>query len=88
MALLNTHTTVKKFIKHGFSEDQAEVIVEAINDHNTQLVTKNDLNIAIARLESKIDTNTVDINWIKSISIGTFLMLLGSIVTIMIKQLL
>ena len=88
MALLNTHTTVKNFIKHGFSEEQAEVIVEAINDQNTQLVTKNDLNIAIARLESKIDTNTVDINWIKSISIGTFLMLLGSIVTIMIKQLL
>ena len=88
MALLDTHLIVKNFIKHGFSEDQAEVIVGAINDQNTQLVTKNDLNIAIARLESKIDTNTVDINWIKSISIGTFLMLLGSIVTIMIKQLL
>ena len=86
MALLNTHNTVKKFIKHGFSEDQAEVIVEAINDQNTQLVTKSDLNIAIARLESKIDTNTADINWIKSISIGTFLMLLGSIVTIIVKQ--
>ncbi len=44
MALLNTHITIKEFIKYGFSEDQDEVIVRAINDQNTQLVTKNDLN--------------------------------------------
>ncbi len=44
MSLLNTHITIKEFIKHGFSEDQDEVIVRAINDLNTQLVTKNDLN--------------------------------------------
>ena len=55
MALLNTHTTVKNFIKHGFSEEQAEVIVEAINDQNTQLVTKNTLEVAVSRLENKIN---------------------------------
>jgi hypothetical protein len=44
MTLLNTHTTIKEFIKYGFSEDQAEVIVHAINDQNTQLVIRNDLN--------------------------------------------
>ena len=57
MALLNTHTTVKKFIKHGFSEEQAEVIVEAINDQNTQLVTKNDLNIAILELKNDLKSD-------------------------------
>lgn len=57
MALLNTHTTVKNFIKHGFSEEQAEVIVEAINDQNTQLVTKNDLNIAILELKTELKSD-------------------------------
>ena len=50
MALLNTHTTIKEFIKYGFSEDQDEVIVNAINDQNTELVTKNDLKFSISDL--------------------------------------
>jgi hypothetical protein len=68
MALLNTHTTVKKFIKHGFSEDQAEVIVEAINDQNTQLVTKNDLKLSITELKSEISKleNKMDIKCAKN----------------------
>jgi len=33
MALINTHTTIKKLIKDGFSEQQAESLVEAINDN-------------------------------------------------------
>ena len=57
MALLNTHTTVKNFIKHGFSEEQAEVIVEAINDQNTQLVTKNDLKVSILELRTELKTD-------------------------------
>ena len=73
MALLNTHTTVKKFIKHGFSEGQAEVIVEAINDQNTQLVTKNDLKLSITELKSEISKleNKMDINmkWIMAIGV-------------------
>jgi len=80
MALLNTHTTVKKFIKHGFSEDQAEVIVEAINDQNTQLVTKNDLKLSITELKSEISKleNKMDINmkWIMAIGIIIIGMLL------------
>ena len=53
--MLNTYTTVKKFIKHGFSEEQFKVIVEAINYQNTQLVTKNTLEVAVSRLENKIN---------------------------------
>jgi hypothetical protein len=54
MALLNTHATVKKFMQHGFSEEQAEVVVEAINDQSNHLVTKQDLAIAISELKSDI----------------------------------
>jgi hypothetical protein len=57
MALLNTHTTIKEFIKYGFSEDQAEVIVNAINDQNTQLVTKNDLKFSISELKSELKSD-------------------------------
>ena len=56
MALTNTHATVKKFIQHGFTEEQAEVVVEAINDQNNQLTTKNDLTHLEIRLESKIES--------------------------------
>jgi hypothetical protein len=57
MALLNTHTTIKEFIKYGFSEDQAEVIVNAINDQNTELVTKNDLKFSISELKSNLTSD-------------------------------
>ena len=77
MALLNTHTTIKEFIKYGFSEDQAEVIVNAINDQNTQLVTKNDLKFSISELKSELKSdiskleNKMDINmkWILAIGV-------------------
>jgi hypothetical protein len=46
MALINTHATVKKFIQHGFTEQQAEVIVETINNQNNELVTKQDLDVS------------------------------------------
>ena len=55
MALLDTHLIVKNFIKHGFSEEQAEAIVEVINDRNTELVTKNTLEVGVSRLENKIN---------------------------------
>ena len=40
-----------------FSEDQAEVIINAINDQNTQLVTKNDLKFSISELKSEIKSD-------------------------------
>ena len=54
MALLNTHATVKKFMQHGFSEEQAEVVVEAINDQSNHLVTKQDLKLTASELKSEL----------------------------------
>ena len=78
MALLNTHATVKKFMQHGFSEEQAEVVVEAINDQNNNLVTKQDLDIAVSQLKT-------DINWLKVISIANFSVLISGIVSFWLK---
>jgi len=76
MALIDTHTTVKKFIKHGFSEEQAEVIVETINEKNTELVTKNDLNIALLELKTDL------LKWM----IPFFLTIIGLIITAFFKH--
>jgi hypothetical protein len=53
MAILNTHAIVKKFTQHGFTEEHAELIVDAINDQSDQLATKNDL----AMLKTEIKGN-------------------------------
>jgi len=55
MAILNTHAVVKKFTQHGFTEEHAELIVDAINDQSDQLATKNDL--AMLKTEIKGDIN-------------------------------
>lgn len=69
MALLNTHATVKKFMQHGFSEEQAEVVVEAINDQSNHLATKQDLAIAVSELKSEIAELKTNIKWIMAIGL-------------------
>jgi hypothetical protein len=69
MALLNTHATVKKFMQHGFSKEQAKVVVEAINDQNNHLVTKQDLAIAVSELKSDIAELKTNIKWIMAIGL-------------------
>lgn len=80
MALLNTHTAVKKFVQHGFSEEQAEVMVEVINDQSDHLATKADLFQVKTELKSEIKVLEVslktELNWIKV----TLLAILGLLV--------
>jgi hypothetical protein len=54
MAILNTHAVVKKFTQHGFTEEHAELIVDAINDQSDQLATKNDLAMLKTELKAEI----------------------------------
>jgi hypothetical protein len=75
MALLNTHTAVKKFIQHGFSEGQAEIIVEVINDQSNELATKQDLKILEVSLESKVVRIEISLNWIKIVLLAALSLL-------------
>ena len=59
MAILNTHAVVKKFTQHGFTEEHAELIVDAINDQSDQLATKNDL--ALLKAELKTDISNLEL---------------------------
>lgn len=65
MALLNTHATVKKFIKIGFKEAQAE----AINEQNQELATKKDLELLEVKLEGDIRGISTDIKWLTAMSL-------------------
>lgn len=72
MALLNTHATVKKFMQHGFSEEQAEVVVDAINDQSNQLATKSDIHRIesdISELKLEIHGINTNIKWIMAIGL-------------------
>jgi hypothetical protein len=66
MAILNTHAVVKKFTQHGFTEEHAELIVDAINDQSDQLATKNDLAMLKAELKADITEVRAEILGVKS----------------------
>jgi len=66
MAILNTHAVVKKFTQHGFTEEHAELIVDAINDQSDQLATKNDLAMLKAELKADITEVRAEILEVRS----------------------
>jgi hypothetical protein len=52
--LFDSHTFIKRLKATGFTEEQAEVIVDASRDALSQLVTKDDLDQRLAALEQRI----------------------------------
>ena len=53
--LFDSHTFIKRLRATGFTEEQAEVIVDASRDALENLVTKDDLRSEVARLENRLD---------------------------------
>jgi hypothetical protein len=91
MALLNTHVTVKKFMQHGFSEEQAEVVVEAINDQSNQLATKSDLaalktelKSEIVNLEIRLDSVKSSVSLLTTISIANLTVVVGGMLALLL----
>lgn len=94
MAILNTHAVVKKFTQHGFTEEHAELIVDAINDQSDQLATKNDLAMLKTELKSEIleikselreEIKDIKIDLLKWM-IPFFLTIIGLIITAFFKH--
>lgn len=66
---LDTHRTIRKLQSRGFSEEQAEGIVDALTE--SELVTKSDLTSAISGLETRLyRTMLVQTGVIAAIVIG------------------
>jgi hypothetical protein len=60
MVILDTHKLVEEMIAAGLKKKQAEVITAAISQSNNDLVTKNDLELAISGLRN-------DNKWLKAL---------------------
>jgi hypothetical protein len=54
--LFDSHTFIKRLRATGFTEEQAEVIVDASRDALENLVTKDDLRSEVARIENRLDS--------------------------------
>lgn len=95
MAILNTHAVVKKFTQHGFTEEHAELIVDAINDQNDQLATKNDLIMLKTELKADITEIKAELKGdisslreeIKEIKIDLLKWIIPLILTVLISNL-
>lgn len=52
--LFDSHTFVKRLRATGFTEEQAEVIVDASRDALSQLATKEDMDVQLKALEQRM----------------------------------
>lgn len=71
MVILDTHKLVEEMIASGLKKKQAEVITAAISQSNNDLVTKNDLELAISGLRN-------DNKWLK----GLMFVIIGLLVKV------
>ncbi|MGL5716125.1 MAG: hypothetical protein ACRCX2_24120 [Paraclostridium sp.] len=72
------------------AKDEIELLKKDYSNlatENSLFEIKSDLKKDISDIKSDVAELKTSMNWLKSISIGTFLMLLGSIVTILFKHL-
>ena len=65
--VFDSHTFVKRLRSTGFTEEQAEAIVEASRDALQQLVTKDDLDERITALEQRL---TIRLGTIVVVAVG------------------
>ncbi|HNC53767.1 MAG TPA: DUF1640 domain-containing protein [Accumulibacter sp.] len=78
--VFDSHTFVKRLRATGFTEEQAEVIVDASRDALDSLVTKDDLKIEIDRLEHRLDAMELRL----TIKLGAFIaMAVGVLVAVL-----
>ena len=54
MAMFDTHRAVKTLTGAGFTEDQAEALINAVGERNEDLATKADLKDEIAALRTEL----------------------------------
>lgn len=65
--VFDSHTFVKRLRSTGFTEEQAEAIVEASRDALAQLVTKEDLDTRLTALEQRL---TIRLGAIVAVAVG------------------
>ena len=56
---IDTHKTVRKLMEKGFSEEQAEGVIDVLTE--SELVTKSDLKVALA------EQTTTTVKWVAAL---------------------
>lgn len=77
MAIVSTNTRINKFIEHGFTKEQAELLIkEIVNEDSTKIkidveVIKRTMSTKedVTKLESKIEAINTNIKWIMAIGL-------------------
>ena len=54
MIVTDTHKAIRSLVDNGFSNAQAECLINTLNEHGTELATKTDLKTEIANLETRL----------------------------------
>ncbi len=54
MIITDTQKAVRKLEASGFSQVQAEAMVQILNEHSMELVTTSDLKIALSQLKREL----------------------------------
>ncbi|MDE0286126.1 MAG: hypothetical protein OXN26_16460 [Gammaproteobacteria bacterium] len=54
MIVTDTHKAIRTLVDNGFSDTQAECLINTLNTHGTEVVTKTDLKAEIAGLEARL----------------------------------
>ena len=73
--MISTHVAFKKLTKHGMSEGLAEAVTELMEERENNLVTKSDLILATSKLEAKLDALSLNMSWIKGLSLAALALL-------------
>lgn len=70
MSTIDTHQVIEEMIAAGVEKRQAEVITRAIRQNEHNLVTKNDLELAVSDLRT-------DMKWLKGLMFLVIGLILG-----------
>ena len=54
MIVTGTHKAIRTLVDNGFSDTQAECLIDTLNTHATDVVTKTDMKTEIANLETRL----------------------------------
>ena len=54
MIVTDTHKAIRALVDNGFSDAQAECLIDTLNAHGTDVATKTDMKTEIANLETRL----------------------------------
>lgn len=83
--LIDTYKLIEDMIAAGIKKPQAEIITNAINQSNDNLVTKSDLKLAISEVKSEVNLVKSEVQSVRS-EMSTLKWMVGLVCALMIMM--